>query len=268
MSELSMSHCIAWLLTAWAAAGAGELEITNPRTTYGQMGATRPKTGHMPGDSVFFAFNIKNLTPNKEGQVEFTTLVEVFDPKDELLYAQGPRQQLVQNYFGGNVVPYHAEMVLPIGAEPGTHSVRVTVADKISGKKVSFTGKGHVLTPDFSIVRLGTFGDGNRARAPLGAVGEMLQVKFSLIHFGRDKKGMSDLGVSLKVLDEKKAPLAAAKTQKHVLREAVAEKDFLPLQLGLILDRPGRFFMEISARDNVTGKMSTVHLPLRVLEPE
>lgn len=260
-----MLHCVC---LSFALLGGGEdLKITNPRTTYGYMGATHDKKGHFPGDSIYFAFDLANLTPNKEGQMDFSLLVEVFDPAKELVYSQGPRNHLVQNYFGGNSIPCHAEMSLPIGAEPGIYSVRVSVVDKVSGKKASFSGKGHVLPPDFGIVRVGTFGEGRAPRSPVGVVGELLQVKFSLMHFKRDDKKMTDVEVSMRILDDKKAPLKA-KPQTNRLREVVAEKDFLPLQFGLTLDRPGSFFLEISAKDNLTGKTSQIHLPVRALEPQ
>lgn len=263
-----MWYSASLLLGSLFLGGAGELEITDIRGTYGYLGATREKKGGLPGESVFFAFNVKNLTINKEGQADFTLFVEVLDPKGEVVFSQGPRNQLVKNYFGGNSVPCHALMMMPLDAEPGDYTLRVVVVDKASGKKASFSGKGKVLPRDFGIIRVGTFGDGKTPRAPVGGVGEILHVQFALLDAGRDKKGMTDVDVSMKILDEKKEPLKA-KAQTHSLKEAIpAEEKIIPMQFGLTLDRPGRFTLEITARDNVTGKTAQVNIPLRVLEPE
>src|SRR5262249_46795175 len=143
-----MSH-IASLVLSLSLAGAPDPEITDVRVTHGFMGAKLEKPGRLPGDNAFFAFNVKNLTLNKAGQAEFTMLLEIRDPKGEIVSTQGPRNMLVQNFFGGDSVPCHANMAVPLDAEPGNYSLNVVITDKATGKKASFTGKGKVLPRDF-----------------------------------------------------------------------------------------------------------------------
>jgi len=247
----------------------GDLQITDTRTTHGYMGATREKkAGALPGDDVFFSFNIKNLTIGKDGAAEFSLYLEVLDPKKDILYSQGPRNHKVQTYFGGDSVPCHAHMALPPNAIPGIYAAKVTVTDKASGKKVTFLGGGKVLPADFGIVRVGTFGEGGNPRSPVGVVGEIVQVRFSLIGFTRDKSGESDVDVTLKILDEKNEPVKAKAQSHHVKQVLGMGQQHIPMQFGLTLDRPGNFTLEINARDIATGKNSQVRLPLRVLEPQ
>ncbi|MFO0964122.1 MAG: hypothetical protein U0793_00860 [Gemmataceae bacterium] len=263
-----MSHLPALLLWTFAAGGDAKLEITDVRTTLGYMGATRDKTPRLPGDTIHFAFNVRNLALNKEGQADFSMLLEVLDPKGDVIYSQGPRNHLVQNFFGGNLVPCHALMNLPNDAEPGEYTARVTITDKNGGGKVSFSGKGKVLAPDFGIFRVGTFGEFGSPRAPVGTVGELLQVRFSVTRFEQNKAGDCDLDVSLKILDDKGEPLKVKTHSHHIKTAPKSVEKALPLQFGLTLDRPGQFTLLISARDNKQGKTSEMRIPLRVLAPE
>ena len=73
--------CVLMLLPT---AQDGSLELINHRRTYGYLGAPRPKDGTIPGDTVFFTFEIKNLKLDEAGKAAYSIAIELpgLDEKD------------------------------------------------------------------------------------------------------------------------------------------------------------------------------------------
>ena len=96
------------LLAALATVGAqnAPLEIANAHATYGYLGAPHPTVeGRLPGDTIFFTFDIKNMKLDDAGRASYTLLVEVTNDKGQLIYKLGPTNAVAQNYLGGNSLP-------------------------------------------------------------------------------------------------------------------------------------------------------------------
>src|SRR5947209_9655093 len=117
------------MLIASAAAGAQDapLEIANAHATYGYLGAPHPKVeGRLPGDAIFFTFDIKNMKLDDSGRASYSLLVEVTDDKGNLIYKQGPTNAVAQNYLGGDSMPCSAHLEIPLDSVPGIHHFKVT----------------------------------------------------------------------------------------------------------------------------------------------
>jgi hypothetical protein len=265
-----MSGALALLLTLGLAAGEGELKIANPHATYGYLGATRPRQGILAGDVAYFTFDVKNLKLDKHGQASYSLLVEVFDAKGRKAFRIGPRNATAVNCLGGHSLPCSAQMVIPLGTEPGIYTMRVKIHDRLADRGVVFETKGKVLPPDFGLVRVGTFADraGQVPIAPVGVPGQAVYVNFSAVGFGRDKDSkLPDIKVALRVLDEKGASTGAVPLTGRA-HEGIAEAaPLVGMQLGLTLNRVGRFTLELSATDQIDGKTARVTFPLRVVAP-
>lgn len=257
--------CLAALLPAQGE----ELEIVNARATFGALGSPFNKQkGRLPGDVAHFAFDVKNMTFDKDGRAFYSFLIEIHDPKGTLIYKEGPRNAIAQNSLGGNLLPCQANLELPLDSEPGTYSLRVTIVDRATKKSVVLESKGKVRKADFGLVQVGTFSD-REGKAPtphLGVVGETMYFNFSVAHFARDKETKQPkLDVSLKVLDDKgkqAGPVLTGKADKDIMEGF----KLLPMQFGLSLNRAGNFTVELTATDHLTGKTDSVRLPLRVLQ--
>src|SRR5262245_55407576 len=105
-----------------------KLEIVNARATYGALGSPIDKSmGRLPGDVAHFSFDIKNISYDKTGMCYYSFLIEIRDPKGQLMYKEGPRNAVAQNALGGNLLPCHAQLEVPIDAEPGVYSMLVTI---------------------------------------------------------------------------------------------------------------------------------------------
>jgi hypothetical protein len=260
-------------LLALALAGGHEakLEIVNPHGTYGHLGAKRPPEGVLPGEIHHFTFDIKNLKLDKQGRASYSIGVEVFDSKGDLIFRLQPRNAIAQNYFGGNSMPCSSFLEIPLSAKPGFCTWRITVKDRSTAQAVTAEGKGKILPANFGLIQVGTFAD-REAKVPmppLGVVGGNIYVSFATVGFARDTKSKQpNLKVALRVLDENGKPTFAEPLEGHVHEEVPEELSIIPLQFGLTMNRAGRFTVEVTARDEISGKTDRVAFPVRVLEAE
>jgi hypothetical protein len=259
--------CVCLMALSFPPAQGGELEIVNGRSTYGFLGAPRPKTGVLPGDVLHFAFDIKGLKLDAKGRAEYTLLMEVTNDKGELIFKEGPRNSVAQSYLGGDTLPVAANLEIPLQTKPGTHTLKVTITDRATDKKLVFEGKGQVLEPEFGLVRVGTFADAATTvpTSPVAVVGETIHISFAPINFARDKESKQPhLEMALRVLDDKGQPTYAEPLTGEVKSNVPAEIKMLPMRFGLTLNRVGQFEVELTARDKLSGKSAKVTFPIKV----
>ena len=119
-------------LTA-APAQAGELNLTNPRPTYGVLGATRPNKNVLPGESFHIAFEIENLQADAKGEVLYSMGMEVINPKGQTEFKKQPAEApfSIFNILGGNSIPAFAHAATDPTSDPGEYTIKVTVIDVI-----------------------------------------------------------------------------------------------------------------------------------------
>ncbi len=264
--------CLALSLGQGAGKGAGRLEITNPRSTYGHLGAVRPKdAGIIPGDVVHVSFDILNLKLDANGRAAYSVEIEVRDAKGELAYHQRPYNAVAQNFFGGNSMPCSAHVEVPLDAQPGARHWKVTIHDRTADTKATLEGKGEVLKPGFALVRIGTFADGDSRVPvpPIGVAGGNLYVNCAAVGFARDPKTQQpDVWVEMRVLDDKGQPTFTKPINGHIKQDVPPSLRIVPMHFGLTLNRPGRFTVELTARCQLCGASSTTSFPLRILPME
>jgi hypothetical protein len=256
------------LLPAGAAGADAGPEIADMHATYGHLGAVRPKgQGMLPGDLAAFTFSIKNLTFDKNGRAAISVAIEVRDAKGKLLYEQKPFNSVAQSLFGGNSLPCSAQIDVPLDAEPGPVSWKVTVKDRTTDKSAEAKGEGNILAPKFGIVRVGTFADAEAkvSVAPLGVVGSTLYLDFALAHFARDAMKKPDVKVEMRILDDKGQPTTAEPMKGGIRDDIPADARLVPLHFALTLNRVGDFTVELTAKCVLCGTEDKIRLPIRVL---
>ena len=249
-------------------APAGQLEITNVRSTYGYLGPKRPRTGVLAGETVHFAFDIKNLQLDKGGRAHYSVALEILDPKGEVFYREAARNAVAHNYLGGNAMPCTAHLALPLDTPPGEYTLRVTINDRTAKKTVTLATKGKVLPRAFGLIRVGTYQDraGKIPTAPVGVIGETLYVDFSAVNFARDKATKQpSLSVKMRVLDEKGNPTFAAPLTGRANSGIAEDVKILPMQFGVTLNRAGRFTVEIEATCELCRASTRITFPLLVV---
>ncbi|MBI2808748.1 MAG: hypothetical protein HYX68_27485 [Planctomycetes bacterium] len=260
---------ITWLpcvLLCLTGAQDDSLKLTDPHGTYGYLGATRPKAGILPGDMLHFSFAIKNMTFDSNGKAAYSIAIEIRDAAGRIFYEQKPYNAVAQNYLGGKLLPCSGFVEVPLDAKPGPVTWKITVRDRITKKSVVAHGKGKILPPGFGIVQVGLFADVD-AQAPMSpnaTVGGSAYLKFSTVGFSRDKESKQpNVNFSLRILDEQGKPTLAKPITGKINAGVAAQERHLTSQFGLTFDRAGRFTIELTAEDVITGLRSQVKYKIR-----
>jgi hypothetical protein len=248
----------------------GSLNLTNVRTTYGELGAVRTDNRYLPGDWYFLAFDIEGITVNSEGKVSYAMSVEVTNKAGQPVFKQ--EKPVESDEFlplGGNRLPGRAYVFLKPDQEPGTYVCKVTVSDRA-------TKASKLLEKTFDVVRkeLGLIGlvmsyDDKAAMPapPSGVVGQNLFLHCFLVGFGRGADKKPSASVELRVYDDAKRPTLAKPLAATVPKEIAEGDDAARIMFLLPLNREGTFTAELKAVDASTGKSATVSIPVRVLSP-
>jgi len=259
------------LSIALATTGAQDapLEITDAHATYGYLGAPHATVeGRLPGDVIYFTFNINNMKLDDTGRAAYSLLVEVTDEKGNLTYKLGPNNAVAQNYLGGNKLPCSAHLEIPVDSVPGIYHFKVTITDRQANKTVAFEKKGKILEPTFGLIRVGTFADRETKvpSSPIGVIGESINLSFSTVNFARDKTTKQpDLLISMRVLDDKGQPTFAKALTGAVNKDVPQDMKIVPMHFGSTLNRVGIFTIEVEAADKISGNTASVSLPLKVV---
>ncbi|MSU76570.1 MAG: hypothetical protein EXS16_00600 [Gemmataceae bacterium] len=248
------------------------LEIVNTRVTYGYLGALRPKlAGILPGDTAHFTFEIKNLKLDANGKASYSIAIEIRDAEGKLFFEQKPLNAVAQNYLGGNSLPCAAHVELPLDAKPGAVNWKITIKDRSTAQTVNVTGSGKILPADFGIVHVGLFAD-VEARAPVSAiavVGDSFYLQFAAVRFARDKETKQpNVHLALRILDQQGKPTMAKPILGKVNAGVPEDEHFLTNQFGITFNREGRFTIELSAHDQITGNRAQISYTIRVLPLE
>jgi len=253
------------------AAQDNTLELTHPRMTYGYLGAVRPREGMLPGDKAHFTFEIKNLKLDDAGKASYSIAIEIRDADGKLFYEQRPYNAVARNFFGGATMPCSAHVEVPLDAKPGGVDWKVTVKDRTTKQSAVIAGKGNILPADFGIVQVGLFADAD-TRVPMsavGVVGDSAYLQFSAVGFarGQDKK-QPNVHVSMRILDEQGKPTMREPVTGKIDADVAPAARYLPMLFGITLNRAGRFTIELTAEDRITGKTSRMAYALRVVPLE
>ncbi len=244
-----------------------DLEIINAHGTYGFLGAERPKSGVLPGDVFFFAFDVKGIKQDAHGKAKFSIKTEVVDDKGEVFFKEGPYNSVAHNCLGGDLLPCAAHLEIPADTKPGTYTLKVTIEDLATKKTKTFEAKGKVLEPEFGLVRVGTFADANGVvpAPPLGVMGSSLYINFSLINFQRDAASKQPkVHLSLRILDEKGNPTLKEALTGEIKDKINSDAKLIPLHFGITCNRVGTFTVEVTATDKVADKTAKLTFPLHV----
>ncbi|MFM8275291.1 MAG: hypothetical protein ACKODX_23565 [Gemmata sp.] len=266
------------VLTGLPAQPAGELKLTNVRTTVGELGPARDAAKLLPGDVLFIAYDIDGISIDGEGVARYTMAMEVVnaagarilpppnEPKVE------PREMTEFVPLRGNKMPARAFVTVGLDQAAGQYTCRLLVTDtktKASGKlEVKF----EVAKKEFGVVAVYTTHDarGELSAPTSGLVGQNIYVQFSVATFERDAKTKQpDVEVVCQILDEKGTKTLDT-PRRHVqdakALQTVKETDgAFALQFPLFMNRPGKFVVEITATDRLSKKTAVYKLPVTVL---
>jgi hypothetical protein len=249
------------------ALGADGLSIAQPRLTYGILGPTRPNSVFKPGDLLVLAYDVQGIAADAAGKAVFTSAVEVADGSGKPVVKQPPRK--IQEFMplGGAATPAFSQITIGLDWPPGKFTLTATVTDGTSGKSAQFKQEFTVSPKGFDVVGVNITGDAD-GRVPVGAyvVGQPFWAHAAVVGFSRSAAKQPKVSVQLTVVGADKKPFlsqpfAAGAIDKDVPADAAS----LPIRFFVPLNRAGDFTIQITAKDELSGKTSTVDLPITVL---
>lgn len=270
-----MLMTLALLGTTLAPAQAA-IEFKNTRFTYGIMGQSRKGDKFLPGDVANLAFDVKGLTVKDDGMISYSMGFEITKKgQTKPVQKREPTPMRTLNWLGGGDLPSFAYWPIPMDDEsPGEYTMIITVTDtnakdsKPATLSKTFTVEkaslGFVRTAFTHPARL----DEPIPAPPICVAGQTLLLHYTLVGFDIDKKTkMTDVTVTIRVLDEKGKPTVSKSLTSDIksdAKDAPGIMVFRPAQLEL--NRPGKYKVELTAKDNVSKKETKEELDLTVLE--
>jgi hypothetical protein len=250
-----------------APAQGKSLTIANDRLTHGYLGPARKNADFLPGEVVFVAFDILNMTFDAKSRASYSISLEVLDGSGKVLFREVPRNLTARNYLGGNKLQGVAQLQVPIESKPGEYTLRVLVEDRANKTSTSLERKARVVNGDFGLIHVHVSADpdGMVPRSPVGIVGETLYMNFAVVGFGRDQdKKQPNIQVAMRLLDDKGKATTPQPLTGKADKDIPPELKIVPLQFAVTLDRIGQFTVELNATDKTSGKTSKVSFPTKV----
>jgi hypothetical protein len=253
-------------LTAVPAQG-GQLKLTNLHITIGELGPTRATTKFLPGDILFFAYDITGLTIDAEGLAKFKMEMKVSDSTGKAIFKQDPQDKVQFTPLRGNI-PARAYIILGLDQEAGNYTIEISVEDPATKSKDTVSTKFEVAKREFGIVTVYTSHDERGAvMAPTsGLVGQTLYVQSTVVTFERDKvTKQPKIEFQYQFMDEKGNPTLAKPFSRNYESGVEEKQGMISDRIPLFMNRPGKFTVQITALDKVANKKSTYELPVTVI---
>jgi hypothetical protein len=253
-----------------APAQAGELTFSRVRSTHGVMGPTRAEDRLLPGDTYIVCFDINGMAADERGRVAYSMGLEVTDASGKTLFSQEPANLEATSSLGGDRVPAFARIDVGLRQPPGEYTLKVSVLDRATGRKGTLTRKATLLPKGFGLVRLALTADaeGNIPLPALGSGGTAF-VQFGAVGFGRDKDSKQpNLRFAVRVLDEAGKPTTEKERASEVSKGVPADFLAVPMSFPLTLNRPGKFTVELTATDAVSGQTAKLTFPIKVIDAD
>jgi hypothetical protein len=249
---------------------AGDLKLTNARTTYGVLGQERKSDKFLPGDVLVVAFDIEGLKVKDDGKVKYGMGMELTKKggKGKALYKTDPQPLEALNTLGGTTLPAFALSIIGTDTEPGDYTLTVTVNDREAKTTKTLIKAFQVLKQDLGFVRVRLTSSTGEPVPNVAVPGQRIMLNCSLVGFDLGKKDkLPHVTFEMQVYDENGRPTVPRSFKgdiKTEIKDTPGMMNFLPMALEL--NRAGRYKIHLKAKCNHTNKEAEEKLDLRVLE--
>ncbi len=245
---------------------SGKISIENPRLLYGVPGLPRASNKFAHGDNFYLAFDIKGVKSDAEGKVSYSLLTEVMvDGRLEFKHESKDIDAI--DSLGGNVLPGFSQLNIGMDQPDGKYTVKVTATEKKTKATASVVQEFILSKAELGIVRIRTTADRDeKVATAIFSTGEDLWLNLSIVGFARDKAKQPNLKISMEILDSDGKPTVQKPPVAEISKGVAEDLDLLPLQFYVSLNRAGKFTIKLKVMDQVSGKSSSLELPLEVTQ--
>ena len=257
---------------SYAPGQAGQLELRNPRFTYGFLGQERKDSTFLPGDMVVLSFDVDGLKVKEDGVAQYSMGTKLFShKKNKYVYEKDPETREVVNSLGGTRLPIYAWTNISSDEEPGDFTLRVDIKDLLGkSAEVKVERRYTVKKLEFGVVRPGfVYLDLNDNQGgampslapPLAVPGQNLMLHFTTVGFVEGgAKNDPKVSVEVVIQDESGKPVLG----KPIMGETASYPDdqarklkILPFHVPIVVNRSGKYKIVITAKDKNAGKTAT-----------
>lgn len=245
---------------------SGKISIENPKLLHGFPGLPRASNKFAHGDSFYLAFDIKGIKGDAEGKLTYSMLTEVM-VDGRLEFKHESKDIEVIDSLGGDLFSAFTQLNIGMDQPDGKYTVKVTATDKKTKASASLVQEFNLSKAELGIVRIRTTADRDE-KVPISAfsIGESMWLNLSIVGFARDKAKQPNLKISMEILDSNGKPTVQKPPVAEISKDVAPDLDLLPLQFYVSLNRAGKFTIKLKVMDQVSGKSSTLELPLEVTQ--
>lgn len=243
---------------------SGKISIDNPRMLHGVPGLPRASNKFVHGDSFYLAFDIKGVQSDPEGKVVYSLLTEVM-VNGRLEFKHESKDIEAIDSLGGNVLPGFTQLNIGLDQPEGKYTVKVTATEKKTKATASLVQEFILGKGELGIVRIHTTADKDED-VPISVfnTGESIWLNMSIVGFARDKSKQPNLKINMEIIDSDGKLTVQKPPVAEISKDVAPELDLVPLQFYISLNRSGKFTIKLKVVDKVSGKTTSLDLPLEV----
>jgi hypothetical protein len=247
------------------AASDQDLKIAHARFTYGMLGMERTNTTFLAPDFIWLSFDIDNLSRDrKTGKFVYSVVLDCLNSKGKRVFGHDDPNIEEIDALGGSTLATYVWVQIGRDTAPGKYTLRLNVTDKVAKKKATWKH-------DFTI-RNKVFGFSRVSVQAVGIASQPTAVLFYVQGFQKNAKKLPNLGVRIRIFDEKRDPTLVRPIIINIPKDLAEGLDptqltEVPLQTEFRLSRPGRFTILLEAEDRQAKKSIELRCKITVLDP-
>jgi hypothetical protein len=246
-------------------AQAGELSLTNKRSTHGILGPKRAENKLLPGDLLVVAFDIENLTVKPTGQILYAMGMELRKkgkPKPE--FTRDAQDLEAFNNLGGTTLPAFAMTLIGVDNSPGTYVLKVTVKDRGSKpvRTVTMEEEFEILPTKFGFVQVKLTNTAGEPVPAIGVPGQTVWLHYSLVGHKLVEKA-PNVNFEMQILDAAGKPTVGKPFSGPINKGPEEILPFAPTPIQL--NRAGKFTIVLKATDKNAKTTTEQKFDLEVL---
>lgn len=279
-SLLAVAIFLGWAqaLFAQSAAPPRTLRVINPVSAQFEDGPPLGSLRLVPGEIVYFSFNVENFAMSDERKVQLTGHVQVFDPTSVSIYPSEeiPILTALSPEDKDWKPKLRAAIAIPPIAPPGVYHVKFDVTDEQSHETASgeatFAVEAKYVAPAgiLAIRELNCFRNQDDTTAlitPIYRAGDMVWVKFFITGFKYGEQNSIDASYDVEVLNPDGTSLMKKEDAAMEKSSAYYPQPYIPGIFNLTL-KPTMaqhvYTVTITAHDNVGNQTATAKLKFQV----
>lgn len=242
------------------------LTVSRIRPTLVDLGPARQDASYLPGDVMHVTFDAAGFKMDAEQRYRFSARLTIEDTGGKVIatedYGNSPARLGV---LGNGKSRFAFRVAIPADQAAGSYKAKLTLGDVVGKASVTVEQAYKVLPPGLGLIRLetgrGTFGATPTPSA--GNVGEVLNIGFQLVGLSKGKENSGSVELTLEVQDNQGKVLG--KPQVNTFND-INTNEPLQLKFELPLDQAGQFKVNFKVQDKVSGKNTSLILPVTVYE--